>query len=211
MENNECTLMEKMRHLNGMIRRLSMPKPTHEGPRGRSQLRALTQIALRDGITQRELMSRLGIMPSSMSELMGKLEDAGLIERRESTEDRRNVNVFITEEGKKKLEESNFTSPRFDPFAALTDEEKDTFDVLMDKLIAASEEECGRQNLPLHPMPPFGMCPPRAPIEGEDPRPPFCPPHRGRGRLSPREGFRPMPRYLENEPTGTDENEVQKI
>ena len=125
MENNECTLMEKMRHLNGMIRRLSMPKPAHEGPRGRSQARALTQIALRDGITQKELMERLGIMPSSMSELMGKLEGAGLIERKTSEDDRRNVNIFITEDGRKKLQQCNFASPRFDPFTALTDEEKE--------------------------------------------------------------------------------------
>ena len=211
MENIECTAMQKLRHLNGMIRRLSMPKPMHEGPRGRSQLRALTQIALRDGITQRELMERLGIQPSSMSELMGKLENANLIRREESTEDRRNVNVFITEEGRKKLEESNFTSPRFDPFTALTEEETAAFDTLLDKLIAASEEECKKQNLPLHPMPPFGMCPPRAPFEGEGPRPPFCPPRHGRGHFGPREGFRPMPRYLANEPDAADENGVQKI
>lgn len=216
MENNECTLMEKMRHLNGMIRRLSMPKPAHEGPRGRSQARALTQIALRDGITQKELMERLGIMPSSMSELMGKLEGAGLIERKTSEDDRRNVNIFITEDGRKKLEQCNFTSPRFDPFTALTDEEKETFDALMDKLITASEEECGRQNLPVHPIPPFGMCPPRAPYDGSfgpGNRPPFCPPRHGRGHFGPgpREGFRPMPRYLVNDPETSDKPGEEKI
>ena len=52
MENDKNILMEKVMHLAMLLRRLSAPRFGNEGPRGRSQERALTQIALRDGISQ---------------------------------------------------------------------------------------------------------------------------------------------------------------
>ena len=109
-------LMDKVMRLGMLLKRLSNPHVLHEGPRGRSQERALTQIALRDGISQRELMEKLGIQPSSMSELLTKLENGGMIERRQNEEDRRYSNLYVSENGRRFLERVNDSNEQLIPF-----------------------------------------------------------------------------------------------
>ena len=179
-ENSKIVLMEKVMHLAMLLRRLSAPRFAGEGVRGLSQARALTQIALRDGIGQRELMEKLGIQPSSLSELLGKLEKAGMIERRASEDDRRQVNVFISESGRRYLERVNDEDQNLIPFDALSDEEAESFMKIIEKLIASAENACADKGLPLYPprpgergfMPgaPMGPRPPRP-----DARAPFAP------------------------------------
>lgn len=50
-------------------------------------------------ITQRELTRRLGIQPGSASEVLTKLENAGLIIRTPSQMDRRTTDIKLTQEG----------------------------------------------------------------------------------------------------------------
>ena len=190
-ENSKNILMEKIMHLSMLLRRLSAPRFGNEGPRGRSQERALTQIALRDGISQRELMEKLGVQPSSLSELLGKLERGGMIQRRANEEDRRQVNLYINESGRKYLERVNDCDQNLIPFDALSEEEAEALEALLDKLIAGAENACADKGLPMYPprpreggfVPgaPFDRrphrpgeqpdCPPRAPFRGD--RPPF--------------------------------------
>ena len=185
MANDKNILMEKVMHLSMLLRRLSAPRFGSEGPRGRSQERALTQIALRDGISQRELMEKLGIQPSSLSELLSKLERGGMINRRMSEDDRRQVKLFINENGRKYLERVNDSDQNLIPFDALSGEEAEKLDELMDKLIASAENACADKGLPMYPprpreggfVPgaPYGCRPPfaggRPPFPGG--RPPF--------------------------------------
>ena len=64
------------------------------------QGRILRILAEEGSMTQRTLTEKLGIQPGSASEVIGKLERAGFIERRESEEDRRTADVSLTEAGK---------------------------------------------------------------------------------------------------------------
>ena len=229
MENEKMILMEKYMHLAMLLRRLSAPRFGQEGPRGRSQERALTQIALRDGISQRELMERLGVQPSSLSELLGKLEKGGMISKTPMPEDHRNVNLHISETGKKYLERLNDRDRELIPFDALSQEEEAALEAILDKLIESAESACADQGLSMHPpRPRFGVEEGFAPplpawrVRRPEPRPlparPFgdengpCRPEPhvlpaqpyGRGR-APRAPFSCPPRGLR--PVGPSENE----
>ena len=61
-----------------------------------SQKRILIILLEVGSITQRALTSRLGIQPGSASEVIAKLENAGLIQRTVSTDDRRTANIRLT-------------------------------------------------------------------------------------------------------------------
>ena len=181
-DNCKNILMEKIMHLSMLLRRLSAPRFGSEGPRGRSQERALTQIALRDGITQRELMEKLGVQPSSLSELLGKLEKGGMIERRSNEEDRRQVNLYINESGRRYLERVNDRDQNLIPFDTLSQEEAETLEALLNRLIAGAESACADKGLPMYPpRPREDGAISDAPFHCRPPRPgkgPACPPPR---------------------------------
>lgn len=69
------------------------------------QSRALRLLPEQGSMTQRELTERLGIQPGSASELVGKLERAGLVARTPSQTDRRTADVALTEAGRARREQ----------------------------------------------------------------------------------------------------------
>jgi MarR family transcriptional regulator, organic hydroperoxide resistance regulator len=60
-------------------------------------LRVLWQ---RDGLTQRELASKLGLMEPSVQEMLRAMERDGLVTRQRDAEDRRKVRIRVTERAK---------------------------------------------------------------------------------------------------------------
>jgi DNA-binding MarR family transcriptional regulator len=65
---------------------------------GRTNLLAL--ILENDGISQRDLAQRLDMRPSSVTEMIVKMESEGLVTRRQDENDQRVMRVYLTEEGK---------------------------------------------------------------------------------------------------------------
>ena len=65
-----------------------------------SQKRILMMLLETGPVTQKALTALLGIQPGSASEVIGKLEAAGLIARTPSPEDRRTTDVCLTETGR---------------------------------------------------------------------------------------------------------------
>lgn len=65
-----------------------------------SQKRILIILNESDTITQRDLTERLGIQPGSASEVLSKLESAGLIVRTQNETDRRTTDVSLTDTGR---------------------------------------------------------------------------------------------------------------
>jgi DNA-binding MarR family transcriptional regulator len=65
----------------------------------------LRKIASDPGVSQQVLAEHLGVMPSRMVALVDELETKGIIERRRSTEDRRNYELHLTERGRRVLGE----------------------------------------------------------------------------------------------------------
>lgn len=87
-------------------------------------------------ITQRQLTKRLGIQPGSVSEVMLKLESAGLILRTPSEIDRRTMDISLTEQGKAAAEEAaGLRKQRHEEmFSCLTVEEKTQLLRLLEKI-----------------------------------------------------------------------------
>lgn len=101
-----------------------------------SQKRILIILNEAGTITQRELTERIGIQPGSASEVIGKLEDAGLIARTPSRNDRRTTNIQLTETGKIQAEEAarQRKARHQEMFSGLSEEEKQMLLTLLEKL-----------------------------------------------------------------------------
>lgn len=91
-----------------------------------SQQRILILLNETGFITQSELTQRLGVQPGSASEVIIKLESAGLIVRLPSEKDKRTTEVHLTETGKAEAERFKAirTQRHERMFAALSDGEK---------------------------------------------------------------------------------------
>lgn len=63
----------------------------------------LRMIATEPGRSQRSLAADLGVVPSRVVALIDNLERKGLVERRRSTEDRRNYELYVSEGGRRAL------------------------------------------------------------------------------------------------------------
>lgn len=101
-----------------------------------SQKRILILLLETGPITQRELTERLGIQPGSASEVVAKLENAGLLTRTESKADRRTVDVTLTGEGENQVKEakSQRDGRHGEMFAALSEDEKSQLLGLLEKV-----------------------------------------------------------------------------
>ncbi len=120
---------------------------------GRGGQSGVLSLLAQGPMTQRELTQRMGIQAGSASELLGKLEAAGLITRKESSEDRRTTDVALTEAGQARAQTENDGRPqrRQALFSALEPAEQETLLELLRKLRADWE-----QRLPQEPHPGHG-------------------------------------------------------
>lgn len=71
-----------------------------------SQSRILIVLLENESMTQSELTEYLDVQPGSASEVIGKLESAGLIVRTQSERDRRTADIRLTDSGRIKAEEA---------------------------------------------------------------------------------------------------------
>ncbi|OFA11371.1 putative HTH-type transcriptional regulator YusO [Lentilactobacillus sunkii] len=101
----------------------------------RGQNRVLIILSKEGTLIQSQLAEIMDIRPSSMTELLSKLEERGLITRTPDENDKRVTNVSITDEGKKTIADDDSTDNMLDEiFAGLSDEELTQLDGLLDKL-----------------------------------------------------------------------------
>ncbi len=96
-----------------------------------------------DGAMQQDLAEKMDIRPSSMTELLVKLEQAGFIMRKKDDKDQRVMRVFITEEGKQNVKQVGMEAEGWwsDLFSCLTGEEQDLLLELLQKVSACIEEK----------------------------------------------------------------------
>lgn len=119
-----------------------------------SQKRILTLLQEAGGSsTQRDLTVELRIKPGSASEIISKLEGAGLLQRSQNEADRRVVDITLTEAGKEAAKEAqkeqDVTLEKY--FEGLKEDEKITLLSLLDKVNADWSAQChalekGRRN-----------------------------------------------------------------
>lgn len=112
-----------------------------------SQKRILIILNEVGSITQRALTERLGIQPGSASEVIAKLENAGLIVRTSSQTDRRTADIILTENGKKLgLKAAEQRNKRHEEmFSCLSQDEKSELLSLLEKINA--DWECRYQDI----------------------------------------------------------------
>lgn len=87
-------------------------------------------------ITQRELTERLGIQPGSASEILAKLENAGLIVRSSNEADRRTIDVGLTDDGRALAAEAREQRKKRheEMFSCLSEEERQGLLALLEKV-----------------------------------------------------------------------------
>ena len=110
---------------------------TMHHPRAGASQELVLRILARGDMDQMALRGEMRIQPGSLSELLGKLEQKGLIERERAENDRRRVTVRLTEAGRAALTPGETAAD--DPFAVLTEEEQATLRALLGKLLPEDE------------------------------------------------------------------------
>ena len=110
---------------------------TMHHPRAGASQELVLRILSRGDMDQMALRGEMRIQPGSLSELLGKLEQKGLIERERAENDRRRVTVRLTEAGRAALTPGETAAD--DPFAVLTEEEQATLRALLGKLLPEDE------------------------------------------------------------------------
>lgn len=101
-----------------------------------SQKRILMILRESGTLTQKKLTERLGIQPGSASEILAKLENAGLIFRRQNETDRRTTDILLTDAGTELAAEAaeQRRKRHEEMFSCLTEEEKRALLSLLEKL-----------------------------------------------------------------------------
>lgn len=100
-------------------------------------------IAKRGGqISQQELGTLFELKPGSLSEVLAKLETAGLIERTRNPEDRRQLIIKLTDEGVRAAALDQAARERFrsQAFTCLTPEEQESLGIMLQKIRKRWEE-----------------------------------------------------------------------
>ncbi len=119
------------------------PPPPENAPRGQGRGRLMGFLNDHGEMSQAQIAAHLDIRPQSLSELLCKMECDGLITRRQSTEDKRQTLVSLTENGRSRVEafRENHRRRAAEFLEPLTEDEKTVFADILRKLIEAKKEE----------------------------------------------------------------------
>lgn len=152
----------------------------HGGNPHRGQGRVLALLKIKPEITQKELTFLLNMRNQSLGELLVKLERSGFIERTPSENDRRVMNVKLTEAGLTAAEQAEQNQQDDGKlFESFTEEEREQFGTYLRRLIAELEKQMdGEEGAGRDPREFWGR--------DEGHRPPFGP--GGRGGFGPGRG-----------------------
>ena len=93
-------------------------------PRG--QPGVLFELDHQDGLTQSVLAARMELTPATLTNMLHRMETAGLIHRERDAQDGRISHIFLTDKGKARLQEAKSMAERIDKaaFAGFTPEEQ---------------------------------------------------------------------------------------
>ena len=121
--------------LLGMMHQISYLMQTQEKFRGQGRL--LVLLNRYGALTQRELIELTGRRSATLSEQLEGMERAGLIVRRKNEQDKRNVDVELTEQGKLAAAKAlqNRQAYADELFAAVPQRKKQQLAGLLDSLL----------------------------------------------------------------------------
>ncbi|MFA6851290.1 MAG: MarR family transcriptional regulator [Selenomonadaceae bacterium] len=155
MEKQEKSLIEQFIILSHLMMYKHHRKGNHVHSPYQGQGRVLSLLKIEPKMSQKKLCFLLGIRPQSIGELLGKLEQTGNIIRTPSEEDRRSVDVKLTEKGmeaaiaSEKLQESEQGIE--DVFGCLSVEEQNNLSAYLSRVIAALQKDIPQeQSIMMH-------------------------------------------------------------
>ena len=138
MENRNAVKLYTALHRLGRQLHRSAHRLGHMEGQYREQSHLLLLIAENDGVIQRDLAVEMDVRPSSMTEMLAKMEQLGLIRREQDEKDQRVMHIFLTEQGKIAAEESKKSNAQLTErlFDGLSAEEMEEMLHLTEKLTA---------------------------------------------------------------------------
>ena len=146
MEEKNFDLIMQFTRVEWLLHRYHQQNHTHFGPMGdprRGQGRVLAILKMQPEISQKELSYLLDMRPQSLGELLSKLEKSGYITRTPSENDRRVMNIKLTEAG---MNATETTEPEFSfdkMFECLSEEEQKNLSSYLDRIIETLESQLG--------------------------------------------------------------------
>ena len=152
MQTNEISLTERLIILSHwFMRKYHHGRAQHYHDPYRGQGRILSLLKMQPEISQKELSYLLGIRPQSLGELLTKLEQNGCITRTQSTEDRRAMEIKLTEKGASMAESNEQTLSKGleedEIFQCLTEEEKKNLAEYFDRILNNIQEISGENQM----------------------------------------------------------------
>ena len=96
-----------------------------------------------DGTSQKDIARGCHIEPGTLTTLLNRMEEAGLVERHMMNGNRRSLYVFLTDKGKEQLElvTAAFTEMEAEAFRGLSETERKTFMDLFLRIYANTSRE----------------------------------------------------------------------
>lgn len=140
----EAPLAHKVSRMGMLIHRYYEALAHRQGALGdplRGQGRVLALLKAKPETTQRELSYLLDMRQQSLSELLAKLEEKGLVTRAKSVEDGRVTVVHLTEAGAAAAPLPEQMQERGDALDCLSEEEQKQLEALCDKVTRSLEEK----------------------------------------------------------------------
>ena len=132
-------IVEHLMRLQAILHRYQIHSFMNFGPWGnpqRGQGRVLSILKLKPEISQKELTYLLDMSKQALAELLNKLEKNGFIQREPSSEDRRSVNIKLTEAGTAAAGEMEDMSPELVRlFDCLNDEELSNLNEYLERIL----------------------------------------------------------------------------
>ena len=147
MSKNNPDLFDQFARLEWLLHRYHQQNHRHIGPMGdihRGQGRILALLNQRPQISQKELSELLAIRSQSLGELLGKLERSGYITHTPSPNDRRSMDIRLTETGKEVSAHIDHTEQELDTktlFGCLNEQEQTTLGEYLSRLISVLKQQ----------------------------------------------------------------------
>lgn len=148
-ENRAEKMVHQLNYSFNLIRRERHSPEMRGGGVRRGQGQLLNVLRQKNVASQTELSEMLQIRPASLGELVYKLERKGYVERKHNAEDKRRIDVSLTEEGRAKALEISASRQHLatELFAGLTEAEQEQFAALLDKFVVSLESKLANDGL----------------------------------------------------------------
>jgi DNA-binding MarR family transcriptional regulator len=109
----------------------------------RAQVNVLCRLFEQDGMTQSEIADQLSVQGATITNMLQRMEEAGLVTRRRDPEDNRLVRVYLTDVGRKQERAINEQATRVEQsvFEGLSDQERASLRRMMKLMLRNMEAE----------------------------------------------------------------------